>query len=150
MEAIILVTKLLKDLREIKFRMGFLQKSIEYGWLKPNNKQDEYIQNKLEKYGWFSPKIDIKNYLLDKNPIYKSTEEEKNYLSKYNKINISEVEKIHEMLRKNYAREVKGKIYGTNLKDLVYLRKKIDPKIKFTFYKLDKTERKILKKYKII
>ena len=150
MEAIILVTKLLKDLREIKFRMGFLQKSIEYGWLKPNNKQDEYIQNKLEKYGWFSPKIDIKNYLLDKNLIYKPTEEEKNYLSKYNKINISEVEKIHEMLRKNYAREVKGKIYGTNLKDLVYLRKKIDHKIKFTCYKLDKTERKILKKYKII
>ena len=54
------------------------------------------------------------------------------------------------MLRKNYAREVKGKIYGTNLKDLVYLRKKINPKIKFTFYKLDKVEQKILKKYKII
>ena len=54
------------------------------------------------------------------------------------------------MLRKNYAREVKGKAYGTNLRDLVYLRKKIDPKIKFTFYKLDKAERKILKKYKII
>jgi hypothetical protein len=150
MEAIILVANLLKDLREIKFRMGFMQKSIEYGWLKPNNKQDEYIQNKLEKYGWFSPKIDIKNYLLDEKPIYKPTDKENNYFSKFSKKNITEVEKIHEMLRKNYAREVKGKIYGTNLKDLVYLRKKIDPKIKFTFYKLDKIEKKILKKYKII
>ncbi|WP_023648142.1 hypothetical protein [Candidatus Pelagibacter ubique] len=150
MEAIILVTNLLKDLREIKFRMGFLQKSIEYGWLKPNNKQDEYIQNKLKKYGWFSPKIDIKNYLLDKSSIYKTTDKEIDYFSKFSKKSITEVEKIHEILRKNYAREVKGKIYGTNLKDLVYLRKKINPKIKFTFYKLDKVEKKILKKYKII
>mgnify|MGYP001247883931 CR=1 FL=1 len=150
MEAVILVAKLLKDLREIKFRMGFLQKSIEYGWLKPNKKQDQYIQNNLEKYGWFSPKIDIKNSLLDKNSIYKSTDKEIDYFSKFSKKNISEVKKIFEVLDKNYAREVKGKIYGTNLKDLVYLRKKINPKIKFTFYKLDKIEKKILKKYKII
>jgi len=53
-------------------------------------------------------------------------------------------------LDKNYAKEVKGKDYGTNLKNLVYLRKKINPKVKFTFYKLDKVETKILKKYKII
>ena len=43
-----------------------------------------------------------------------------------------------------------NKDYGVNLKALEYLRKKINPKIKFTFYKLDKIEKKILKKYKII
>ena len=150
MEAIILTTNLLKDLREIKFRMGFLQKSIEYGWLKPNKKQDQYIQNKLEKYGWFSPKIDIKNHLLDPKSIHKSTDKEISYLSKFSKKNTSEVKKILEVLDRNYAKEVKGKDYGTNLKNLVYLRKKINPRVKFTFYKLDKVETKILKKYKII
>ena len=58
--------------------------------------------------------------------------------------------KLRITLNKSYEKDTKGKDYGVDLEALQYLRKKISSKVKFIFYKLDKTETKILKKYKII
>ena len=149
-ESIILAANLLKDLREIKFKIGFLNRGLPYGWLKFNKSQDQYIQKKLGKQGWFSQKIDIKNRLLHSPSDFDLDDKYISYLSKYTKDDYKYITKKFETLDKNYAKEVKGKDHGTNLKELIYLRKKINPKVKFKFYKLDKIEEKILKKYKII
>ena len=63
-ESIILSSKLLVNLKEINFRLGFLYRGLPYGWLKSNSSQDKYIQEKLDQCGWFTPKIDIKNRIL--------------------------------------------------------------------------------------
>ena len=106
-ESIVLASKLLKDLKEINFKLGFLQNGLPYyGWLKPSFSQDKYLLDKLDQWAWFAETLQIKT-LFDKK-------------------------------------------YRSDLTALLYLRKKISSKIKFTFYKLDKTETKILKKYKII
>jgi hypothetical protein len=101
--------------------------------------QDKYIREKLGQWGWFTPKIDIKNRI-----IYPPTG------FKYSKKDDKSTIKLLDMLKNNYQKQVKNNEFGTDLKALKYLRKKISPKVKFTFYKLDKTEKKILKKYKII
>ena len=137
-ESIILSSKLLVNLKEINFRLGFLYRGLPYGWLKSNISQDKYIQEKLDQWGWFTPKIDIKNRILYPPTGFKTTKKDD-----------KDTIKILEVLKKNYQKRVKNKDYGVNLKALEYLRKKINPKIKFTFYKLDKIEKKILKKYKI-
>ena len=106
-ESIVLASKLLKDLKEINFKLGFLQKApSHYGWLKSNFSQDKYLLDKLDQPAWFTVEFQIKT-LFDKK-------------------------------------------FKSDLESLQYLRKKISPKIKFTFDKLDKVEQKILKKYKII
>ena len=138
-ESIILASKLLTELKQLNFKLGFLNRGLPYGWLKSNMSQDKYIREKLGQWGWFTPKIDIKNRIIYPPTGFKS-------LKKDDKDTI----KVLDMLKKHYQEEVKDHEYGTDLKALQYLRKKIDPKIKFTFYKLDKIEKKILKKYKII
>ena len=135
-ESIILSSKLLTNLKEINFRLGFLYRGLPYGWLKSNSSQDKYIQEKLDQWGWFTPKIDIKNRILYPPSGFKTTKNDPKDTIK--------------ILERHYRKEVKNKDHGTNLKALQYLRKKINPKIKFTFYKLDKIEKKILKKYKIM
>ena len=105
-ESIVLVSKLLKDLNEINFKLCFLERGLPYGLLKSNFSQDKYLLDKLNQWAWFTIKFQIKTLF--------------------------------------------NKKFRSDLKTLQYLRKKINPKIKFTFYKLDKIEKKILKKYKII
>lgn len=106
-ESIVLASKLLKDLKEINFTLGFLHKGLpHYGWLKSNFSQDKYLLDKLDQWAWFTVKFQIKTF--------------------------------------------SNKKLRSDLEALRYLRKKISPKIKFTFDKLDKIEQKILKKYKII
>ena len=135
-EIIINATKILNNLKNIRFNMGYLK----YGWLKTNNYQDRYIQEQLGNYEWFTSKIDIKNLLLNSKTPFDVTKKD---------IQIHG-DNLMKVLKRSYARDVKGKDHGVDLKDLLYLRKKIDSKIKFTFYKLDKVEKKILRKYKII
>ena len=107
MESIVLASKLLKDLKEINFKLGFLQKGLpHYGWLKPSFSQDKYLLDKLDQPAWFTVEFQIKTLF--------------------------------------------NKKFRSDLESLQYLRKKISPKIKFTFDKLDKVEKKIMKKYKII
>ena len=106
-ESIVLASKLLKDLKEINFKLGFLQKGLpHYGWLKPSFSQDKYLLDKLNQWAWYTETLQIKT-LFDKK-------------------------------------------FRSDLESLQSLSKKISPKIKFTFDKLDKVEKKILKKYKII
>ena len=135
-EILINSTKIIKNLKYLNFKPGYLI----HGWLKPSASQDHYIQNKLGRYEWFTAFIDIKNRILHSKSAFKITKKDK---------------KIHgdnllEILNKSYEKDTKGKDYGVDLEALQYLRKKISSKVKFIFYKLDKTETKILKKYKII
>ena len=62
---------------------------------------------------------------------------------------------IASVLKKSYAKEMKGKDFGRDKEALVYLRKNINKKVKFNFDSLfgtpneHKKDRAILKKYKI-
>ena len=106
-ESIVLASKIIKDLKEINFKLGFLHnRSHHLSWLKENFSQDKYLLYKLNQWAWYTEKLQIKT-----------------------------------LFKKNLR---------SDLKALQYLRKKISKKIKFNFYKLDKVEQKILKKYKII
>ena len=54
-ESIVLASKLLKDLKEINFKLGFLQKGLpHYGWLKSNFSQDKYLLDILDQPAWFT------------------------------------------------------------------------------------------------
>ena len=84
------------------------------------------MQKGLPHYGWLKPSFSQDKYLLDK----------LNQWAWY-----TETLQIKTLFDKKFR---------SDLESLQYLRKKISPKIKFTFDKLDKVEKKILKKYKII
>ena len=136
LEILINSTKIIKNLKYLNFKPGYLI----HGWLKLTASQDHYIQRKLGRYEWFTAFIDIKNRILHSKSPFKTTRKDKKVYG----------DNLLEILNKSYERDTKGKEYGVDLEALLYLRKKISSKIKFNFYKLDKTETKILKKYKII
>ena len=137
-EVLILIANLQKDLKEINFINGVLY----HGWLSRVANQGLYLREKLKHWGW------VGSFPLDiKKPInFSPTKMISGVIQKIPKSWLKEAT----FIAKKRISFLKSKIYGEDLEALIYLRNEIDPKIKFTFTKLDKTEKKILKKFSII
>tara|TARA_B110000285_G_scaffold220570_1_gene272485 strand:+ start:495 stop:1382 length:888 start_codon:yes stop_codon:yes gene_type:complete len=155
----IYVIKRIANLLEGLNQINFEHQPLEGGWLEGDENQEVYIRDKLKNYSWTSGHIDIsnksyknKNFFINKNKsskdyslrlknTYKAIKDNKNSLSS--------------ILKKNYAKEMKGKDHGRDKDVLIYLRKNIKKKVKFNFSRLfgtteeHKKDRAILKKYKI-
>ena len=168
-----LVANLVDDLKEIYFT----HQPLEAGWLKKTKYQEKYIRFKLKNWSWIEGSIDIynksfknKNFLLDK----VKTSGDERFITRYSaKALINNTARktsgsklidintkalgtiISDVVRKSYAKEMKGKDYGKDKDALVYLRKNIHKKVKFNFSRLfgtadeHKKNKAILKKYKI-
>ena len=136
-EMLILISNCQKDLKEINFLDGMLY----HGWLSRVTNQGLYIREKLKHWGWTGFSLDIKK------PInFSPTKMISGIIQKIPKSWLKEAT----FIAKKRVSFLKSKIYGEDLEALIYLRNEINPKIKFTFFKLDKTEKKILKKFSII
>jgi hypothetical protein len=148
-ESVIMVTKLLKNLKEVNFKKGFLYNVGNYGgWLKSNSSQSYYIREKL-KNAWADFKIDIKKPKKFSELKIFCALLQKEMMTKGINHNLDTKKSIRHAIKKGES-YLKSKVYGEDLEVLIYLRNEINPKIKFTFARLDKAERKILKKFSII
>jgi len=148
-ESVIMVTKLLKNLKEVNFKKGFLYNVGNYGgWLKSNSSQSYYIREKL-KNAWADFKIDIKKPKKFSELKIFCALLQKEMMKKGINHNLDTKKSIRHAIKKGES-YLKSKVYGEDLEVLIYLRNEINPKIKFTFARLDKAERKILKKFSII
>ena len=154
-----LVANLIDDLKEIYFT----HQPLEAGWLKKEKYPDDYIRMKLKNYSWTNGAIDISNksyknkkFLINENQTTKDYS--LNFKNTYKEILNTEKSpsNITLVLKRSYAKEMKGKDYGRDKDALVYLRKNINKKVKFNFSRLfgtpeeHKKDKVILKKYKII
>jgi|TARA_B110000114_G_scaffold179660_1_gene214357 hypothetical protein len=153
------IANLIDGLEQINFE----HQTLEGGWLENNKKQEDYIRDKLKNYSWTNGSIDISNksyknkkFMLNENQSRKDYS--LNFKNTYKEILNTEKSpgNIASVLKKSYAKEMKGKDFGRDKEALVYLRKNINKKVKFNFDSLfgtpneHKKDRAILKKYKII
>ena len=128
-----------------------------------NKDQEDYIRMKLKNYSWTNGAIDISNKSYkNKKFLYEGNKTKKdfrlNFRNTYKGIlnNKKHSGDIGFILKKSYAKRMKGKDYGQDKDALVYLRKNINKKVKFNFSRLfgtveeHKKDKTILKKYKII
>ena len=153
------IANLIEDLEQINFE----HYPLEGGWLEGNKDQEYYIRMKLKNYSWTNGAIDISNksyknkkFLINGNQTRK--EYRLNFRNTYKGIlnNKKHSGDIGFVLKKSYAKEMKGKDYGKDKDALLYLRKNISKKVKFNFSGLfgtpdeRKKDKAILKKYKII
>tara|TARA_B110000503_G_C7131611_1_gene407013 strand:+ start:518 stop:1357 length:840 start_codon:yes stop_codon:yes gene_type:complete len=136
-EVLILIANSQKSLKELNFRDG----RLHYGWLSHVSDQNFYLHKKFKHWGWLGFPLNIKKQ--------KKFSPVKLVSSVINNIPKSWIKDVNLIIKKR-IRFLKSKIYGEDLEALIYLRNEINPKIKFTFAKLDKTEKKILKKLSII
>ena len=149
-----LVANLVDDLREVYFN----HQPLEAGWLKKIKYQDEYIRFKLKNWSWIDGTIDIyndsyknKNFFSNKVRSFRNDRlntrfsakalinntVKKNRVSKLIDIKTKTVDTIlSNVLKRSYAKEMKGKDYGQDKDALVYLRKNIHKKVKFNFSKI--------------
>ena len=153
------IANLIEDLEQINFK----HYPLEGGWLEDNKNQEEYIRMKLKNYSWTNGAIDISNksyhnkkFLTEGNKTNKDFR--LNFRNTYKGIlnNKKYTRDIGLVLKKMYAKNMKGKDYGQDKDALDYLRKNINKKVKFNFSSLfgtdeeHKKDRIILKKYKIV
>jgi|TARA_B110000483_G_C18053093_1_gene487337 hypothetical protein len=154
-----IIANLIDDLEQI----NFVHYPLGEGWLVDHEDQEDYIRMKLKNYSWTNGAIDISNksyknkkFLTEGNKTRK--EYGLNFKNTYKGIlkNEKHPKDIALILKKKYAKEMKGNDYGRDKEALVYLRKNINKKVKFNFNGLfgtpdeHKKDRAILKKYKII
>ena len=153
------IANLIEDLEQINFKHC----PLEGGWLEDNKNQEQYIRMKLKNYSWTNGAIDIfnesynnKKFLTEGNKTNKDFR--LNFRNTYKGILNNEKHSgdIGLVLKKIYAKNMKGKDYGQDKDALDYLRKNINKKVRFNFSNLfgtpeeHKKDRTILKKYKII
>lgn len=169
------IANLIENLKQINFE----HQPLEGGWLKNIKYQDDYIRFKLKNWSWIDGAIDIHNRSYkNKNFISGSdkTSGNKRFVTRFtaeklinnraktkikrNKLidtkNKTAADNVSDLMKKSYAKEMKGKDYGKDKDALVYLRKNINKKVKFNFSRLfgttdeHKKNKVILKKYKIV
>ena len=159
----IYVIKIIANLIEDLEQINFVHHPLDGGWLAGYKDQEDYIREKLKNYSWTNGVIDISNKSY-KNKMFltegnKTTKEYRlNFKNTYKEILNTEKSpgNIALVLKRSYAKEMKGKDYGRDKDALVYLRKNINKKVKFNFSRLfgtpeeHKKDKVILKKYKII
>ena len=159
----IYVIKIIANLIEDLEQINFVHHPLDGGWLAGYKDQEDYIRMKLKNYSWTNGAIDISNksyknkkFLINENQTTKDYS--LNFKNTYKEILNTEKSpgNIASILKKSYAKEMKGKDYGRDKDALVYLRKNIKKKVKFNFSRLFGTpeehtkDKVILKKYKII
>ena len=159
----IYVIKIIANLIEDLEQINFAHHPLDGGWVAGHKDQEDYIRMKLKNYSWTNGAIDISNksyknkkFLINENQTTKDYS--LNFKNTYKEILNTEKSpgNIASVLKKSYAKEMKGKDYGRDKDALVYLRKNIKKKVKFNFSRLFGTpeehtkDKVILKKYKII
>ena len=159
----IYVIKIIANLIEDLEQINFAHHPLDGGWVAGHKDQEDYIRMKLKNYSWTNGAIDISNksyknkkFLINENQTTKDYS--LNFKNTYKEILNTEKSpgNIASILKKSYAKEMKGKDYGRDKDALVYLRKNINKKVKFNFSRLfgtpeeHKKDKVILKKYKII
>ena len=159
----IYVIKIIANLIEDLEQINFAHHPLDGGWVAGHKDQEDYIRMKLKNYSWTNGAIDISNksyknkkFLINENQTTKDYS--LNFKNTYKEILNTEKSpgNIASILKKSYAKEMKGKDYGRDKDALVYLRKNIKKKVKFNFSRLFGTpeehtkDKVILKKYKII